>query len=236
MMEYDSLFASFFLAYEPEPGEAIVHLENIIHTNINSAEKNSTAVYYLCNAAQKGGLILNELITVKQIIAADSVQYKASFCKVASQDVRAELISHLRDNAESLYQLVEAEIFSEAGIITAERVQDLQTKIEVDNDRNIYAEPSVFAHLVRMVKMPEYAYLKPIVDSAFSGNSCYRLFKDPIKYEGLISEMEGSWYLFVDDDILKRLLENPLARQVVRQFCDNTPWANELKEKVWGMI
>lgn len=236
MMEYESLFASFFLTYEPEPREAIAHLENILHTNINYSEKNATAVYYLCNAAQKGGLILNELISAKQVIPADSVQYKASFCKVASQDVRNELITQLRDTAESLYQLVEAEIFSEAGIITADRIVDLQSTIEVEKDRNIYAVPSVFAHLVRMVKSPEYAYLQPIIDSTFSGNLCYQFFKDPVRYEGLISETNGSWYLFVEDDVLKILLENPLARKVVRQFCDNTPWADDLKKKMWRMI
>lgn len=236
MMTYENLFARFFLTYEPTPHEAITLLENILHTNINHAESLEIAVCHLCNAAHKGGLILNELISVKQVAQSSRVRYKASFCKVTTEDVRNEIVLHLRESAKSLYQLVEAEIFSEAGVMTAQRIQELQFIVKVSSDNNLFAEASIFANLVRMVKKTEYVHLTSVVDDAFGNNRCYQFFKDPVKYKGLISETDGSWYLFVDDDVLKQLIANPLARHVVRQFCDENLWAKDLKEKVWRMM
>lgn len=236
MLTHEKLFERFFLTYEPSPIEAISHLENILHTNISYAERLETAVYYLCCAARKGDLTLNELISVKQIAPSHHIQYKASFCKVATDDVRKELIQHLQESAQSLYQLVEAEMFSEAGLITVQKVQELENVIEVKSDNNLFAEASVFANLVRMIKKPEYAFLASVIEECFKDNMCYKFFKNPVLYEGAISDTDGSWYLFVEDDVLKVLIENPLARHIIRQFCDKHPWANDLKDKVWGMM
>lgn len=236
MMTQAKLFERFFLIYEPTPQDAISHLGNILHSPLIYAERLETAVYYLCSAAQKGNKILNELISVKQIEKSNHMQYKASYCMVAADDVRKEIINHLQESAKSLHQLVEAEIFSNAGLITSQSLQNLQNKIEVSSDNYLYTEAYVFSHLVRMVKKPKYEHLKLAVDKAFKNNKCYQFFKDPIRYEEHNSDSDGSWYLYVEDDVLKSLITNPHALHVIRLFCDQNPWANDLKEKVWRMM
>lgn len=236
MMMHEKLFNQYFNRYEPTPESAIRYLEKILHSNIAYSERMDDAVYNLCYYASKGNKCLDELISVKIIQEASSIKYKASFCKVATEDVRAEIITHLRDSVESMYQLVEAEIYSEAMIITPELLRNLKDKLTAKRDRYLYPEAFVCVNLNLMLANAKYEGLKATVDEIFEDSKCYQFFKNPVMYDGLITETEGNWYMYVKDEVLKHLLENPLVRHKVREFCDENPWADSFKAKVWDMI
>lgn len=236
MMMHDKLFNQYFCRYEPTPELSIRILEKILHSNIAYSERMDDAVYCLCNYAAKGNACLGELISVKIIQEASSIKYKASFCKVATADVRAEIISHLQDSVQSIYQLVEAEIYSEAMVITPELLLKLKDKLTAKSDRDLYPEAFVCVNLNLMLADPKYESLKPTIEELFKDNRCFRFFKNPVMYDGLITETDGNWYMFVNDDDLKLLLENPLVREKLRKFCDDNPWADTFKSKIWEMI
>ena len=236
MMTHDKLFNQFFSRYKPTPESSIRHLENILHSNIAYSEHLDDAVCCLCNYVAEGNKSLDELISVKIIQQASNIKYKASFCKVAADDVRIEIISHLRNSVVSMYQLVEAEIYSGGMIITPELLHKLKDRMATKRDRDLYPEAFVCANLNLMLANTKYESLRTTVEGILKNNRCYQFFKNPVMYDGLISETEGNWYMFVNDYDLKMLLVNPLVRQIVRKFCDENPWAETFKSKVWNMI
>lgn len=236
MMTYDKLLNQFCLKYTATSKEAIGILENILHSNVGYTKRLDYAVANLCGCVDEANEKLEELISVKQIQHTDNIQYIASFCRVATDDVKKEIIAYLRENVKSLYQLLVAERFSNKLVMTPELLRKLKDTFKTKDDNILFAEEYICSNLKWIYEKSQDNQLKKAIDECFSENDCYKFLRNPELYEGLISEIPGSWYLYVKDDVLKRLMRNPLAVQKVKQFCEQNPWYAEFKEKIWNLL
>lgn len=236
MSSENSLFADFFCRYKVPGDEAVDILEKIIHS-INDSDDFAYALGYLCDYAKNENKVLDELISAKQLQNANNIHFIASLCKVATEDVRHEIVDMLRTRVKSLCQLVEAECYSEEKIITEELLLKFKDIFKVSSDNNLYPEEWVLTNLLRysIDKRPE---LKNAIDSIFSSNSCYQFFKDPLNYSGSVSDIKGSWLLYLDDQSLTNLIANSQIRRTLKQFCDEdeNAWNINFKKKIWNML
>lgn len=232
-----SLLADFFERYKVSGDESINILKKILHSNINDSDDLAYAVGYLCDYAKNENKILSDLLSAKQLENAENIHFIASFCKVATDDVKQEITNLLRIKVQSLCQLVEAECFSEEKIITEDLLLKFKDIFKVSSDNNLYPEEWVLTNLLRYTKdkRPE---LSDTVDSIFSSNPCYQFLKDPLHYSGSASDIKGSWLLYIDDQVLTNLIGDSQIRQTVKQFCDDKfePPFLKFKNKIWKMI
>ena len=236
MMVHDKLFNEFFYRYTASAKEAVGILERILHSNIGYARRLDYAVANLCHYVEDGREKVEELISVKMIKHSDNIRYTASFCRVATDDVKEEIILYLQENVESLYQLFEAQKYSKCNVMTATLVRKLKDTFSAADDNILFAEEYVCANMKWIFDKCQDEQLKDAIEECFSTNRCYLFMRNPESYDGLISEIPGSWYLYVEDDVLKRLMRNPLAMHNVKQFCEQNPWYKEFKEKIWNLL
>lgn len=236
MMVYDKLYNEFFYRYPASAKEAVGIMERILHSNIGYARRLDYTVANLCHYIEEGGEKVEELISVKMIQNSNNIQYIASFCRVATDDVKEEIISYLQDNVKSLYQLLEAQKYSKSNVMTAALVRKLKDTFATRDENILFAEEYVCANMKWIFDKCQDEQLKGAIEECFSINNCYQFMRNPEMYEGLVSEIPGSWYLYVEDEVLKRLLRNPLAVNNVKQFCKQNPWYKDFKEKIWNLL
>lgn len=236
MMVHSKMLNEFFYRYPASAIEAVGILERILHSNIGYARRLDYAVANLCHYVEEGGEKVEELISVKMIQNSDNIRYIASFCRVANDDVKGEVILYLQENVDSLYQMLEAQKYSKCNVMTAELVRKLKDTFSVADDNILFAEEYVCANMKRIFDKCQDEQLKDAISECFSTNRCYQFMRNPEKYDGMISEIPGSWYLYVEDDVLKRMMRNPLAVHNIKDFCEKNPWYAEFKEKIWNLL
>ena len=112
----------------------------------------------------------------------------------------------------------------------------MKDKFKSDDDNILFAEEYVCANLLKIYDKCNDKGLKNAIDDCFSTNKCYQLMRNSEMYEGLVSEIPGSWYLYVEDKVLKRLLRNPLAVRNIKEFCEKNPWHVGFKDKIWNLL
>lgn len=236
MMVHDKLFNEFFYRYHSSAKDAVGIMERILHSNIGYARRLDYAVGNLCHYAEEGGEKVEELISVKMIQHSNNIRYIASFCRVATDDVKREIILYLQENVKSLFQLLEAQKYSKSNVMTAGLVRKLKDTFRAADDNILFAEEYVCANIKKFFDKCYDEQLRDAIEECFSINRCYQFMRNPEMYEELVSEIPGSWYLYVDEDVLKRLLKNPLAVHNIKDFCEKKPWYKEFKEKIWNLL
>lgn len=235
MLREDKLLADFFEHHKVSGDEAINILKKIIHSNINDSDDFASAVGYLCDYAKNETRVLNDLVSAKQLQNFKNIHFIASFCKVATKDVKQEIIDLLRIKIQSFCQLVEAECFSEEKIITEDLLKKHKDTFKVAFDNNLFPEEWALTSLLRYTK-EQRQDLMEAVDSTFLSNPCYQFFRNPLHYSGSTSSIKGSWLLYIDDQDLTILIRDPQIRQTVKQFYDDNPWSVKFKKKIWEML
>lgn len=120
--------------------------------------------------------------------------------------------------------------------MTAGLVKKLKDTFRAADDNILFAEEYVCANMKWIFDKCQDEQLKDAIEECFSTNRCYLFMRNSESYDGLISDIPGSWYLYVEDDVLKRLLRNPLAVHNIKDFCDKNPWYKEFKEKIWNLL
>lgn len=236
MMAYGNLFNHFCFKYPATAKEAIGMLENILHSNILYSRGLSNAVANLCGSMEEADEKLEELISVKMIQNSENVPFMASFCRVATDDVKEEIIGYLRNNVKSLYQLLEAYKYSNGKVMTPEIIIKLKDKFRSDGDNILFAEEYVCANLLKIYGKCNDDELKNAIDDCFSTNKCFQFLRNPEHYDVPKSEVPGSWYLYVEDEVLNNIINNRSALHNIKSFCDENPWYREFRDRVWNLL
>ena len=236
MMAYDDLFNHFCFKYPATAKEAIGTLENILHSNIAYSRQLSYAVANLCHYVEEAGEKVEELISVKMILNSDNIRYIASFYRVATDDVKEEIIGYLRNNVKSLYQLLEAYEYSNCMVMTPELIKKLKDKFKSDDDNILFVEEYVCANLLKIYDKCNDKGLKNAIDDCFSTNKCFQFLRNPEHNDVPESEIPGSWYLYVEDEVLNNLINTRSVLNKIKSFCDENPWHREFKDRVWNLL
>lgn len=84
--------------------------------------------------------------------------------------------------------------------------------------------------------MSKYEDLKEAIEEIMTGHKCYSFFKDPLHFEGNLDEVPGQWYYYLSDEDFAEMVKKPEVRHTIKEFCDNNPWADDLREKLWKFI
>lgn len=235
MME-DKLLNKFTYVYSATGADAVLVMNSILHTNMSSAERLQPAIANLCYYINQDNLHIDELISVRQLEQSENIAYISSFCPGADERVKDEIITCLRGKVKCLYQLIEAEHFSGERIITKELLIKFKDILKIGHINNIYPEEHVCANFAHMVSMSKYEDLKEAIEEIMTDHKCYSFFKDPLHFEGNLDEVPGQWYYYLSDEGFVEMVKKPEVRHTIKEFCDNNPWADDLREKLWKYI
>ncbi len=232
----DKLLNRFTYAY-PAPGaEAVLLMNSIIHTNLLRAERLQPAIANLCYYIKQENLHIEELISVRQLEQSKNVAYIASFCPGADERVKDEIISCLRNKVDCLYHLIEAERLSGERIITKELLNKFKDTLQTDYINNLYPEEYVCANFAHIVSDSDYNDLIDEIENIMATHKCYSFLKNPLQYEGNFGDVPGQWFYYLSDDEFAEMVKKPEVRHVIKDFCDNNPWTDDLKERLWQFI
>lgn len=231
----DKLLNRFTFAYPASGADSVLVMDQLIHSQLHIMERLQTAIANLCYNIKEEGQFIKELISVKQIGQSEKVAFIASFCKGAESSVKTEIVSCLQSKINCLYHLIEAECLSGERIINEELLRKFKGVLTLGYINNLYAEEYVCANFAHMVSLPEYSDVKDVIEEIMEGNECYKFLKDPINYNGL-SDIRGQWFYYLSDEHFKELLNNTNVRQLIKEFCENTAWSDDLRERMWSLL
>ena len=235
MME-DKLLNRFTYVYSATGTEAVLVMNAILHTNISLSERLQTTIANLCYHIKQDNLHIDELISVRQLEKSENIAYIASFCPGADERVKDEIITCLRVKVKCLYHLIEAENFSGERIITKELLIKYKDTLQAGNINNLYPEEYVCANFAHMVSMSEYEDLKDAIEEIMADHKCYSFLKNPLHFEGNLNDVPGQWYYYLSDEDFAEMVKKPEVRHTIKEFCDNNPWTDDLREKLWKCI
>lgn len=235
VMQY-RLFNHYFSIYDVAGKDAVVILNNILHNNIGISERLSHAIANLSWYAQKDGLTISDLITVRQIESSDKIAFIASFCKAANDVVKEEIIACLRSKVKCLCHLIEAEQLSGERIINKELLTSLKGIYATNDVNNLFPEEYVCAVFTDLRNREDYTDVKEALDECMNDSACYRFLLSPLEYDGDWAKVPGSWLLYVDKDVLPQLMPIPEVRRSIREYCDKNPWDTKFKKTIWEMM
>lgn len=229
-----SLIGDFVHRYKPSAKEAISLIKEILEDSSTYQNNCSFLINKLGKYAQKENLVLETLYSVKQI-KSQNVQFIASFCRVASEDVKREIVGDLRSRVKSLCQLMEAEYFSGESIATVDLLHSLKDTISVSTDTYLYKEEFVFANMVNLYRRSTED-LKTVIDKLFSQNQCFSFFKEPLSYSSIV-DVPVRWLFFLEDNQLQQILKDDQIRHKICQLCIDDPDVDEaFKKRVWNNL
>lgn len=232
----DKLLNRFTYAY-PAPGvEAVLVMNSIVLTNKSPAERLQPAIANLCYYIKQENLHIEELISVRQLEQSNKVDYIASFCSGADERVKDEIITCLRGKVKCLYHLIEAERLSGERIITKDLLIRFKDTLQTGYINNLYPEEFVCANFAHMVSNPDYNDLIDEIENIMATHKCYSFLKKPLQYEGNYIDVPGQWFYYLSDDEFAEMVKKPEVRHVIKDFCDNNPWTDDLKERLWKFI
>lgn len=234
MAESSSLIGDFVHRYNPSAKDAIFLIKEILEDSSPYQDRCSFLINNLSVFAQKENLVLETLYSVKQI-KSQNVQFIASFCRVASEDVKREIVGDLRSRVKSLCQLMEAEYFSGESIATVDLLHSLKDTISVSTDTYLYKEEFVFANMVNLYRRSTED-LKTVIDKLFSQNQCFSFFKEPLSYSSIV-DVPVRWLFFLEDNQLQQILKDDQIRHKICQLCIDDPDVDEaFKKRVWNNL
>lgn len=235
MME-DKLLNKFTYVYSATGTDAVLLMNSILHTNMSSAERLQPAIANLCYYIKQDNLHIDELISVRQLEQSENIAYIASFCPGADERVKNEIITCLRGKVKCLYHLIEAEHFSGERIITKELLIKFKDTLKIGYINNIYPEEHVCANFAHMVSKSKYEDLKEVIAETMADHKCYSFLKKPLHFEGNLHDVPGQWYYYLSDEDFAEMVKKPEVRHNIKEFCDNNPWTDDLREKLWKFI
>lgn len=230
------LFNRYFSTYEVSGNDAVAILNKILHNNIVVSEYLSHAIAILSRCAEKEGLTISELITVRQIESSNSPRFIASFCKAANDIVKEEIITCLRSKVKCLCHLVDVETIAGERIITKTLLKTLKGRYSAEDVYYRFSEEHVCAVFADLRNREEYEDLRDAFDECMEGSGCYRFLISPLAYDGDWTRVPASWLLYVGKDVLSQLILIPEVRHSIREYCDKNPFDIEFKKTIWGIL
>ena len=232
----NNLFNRYFSEYDVNGADAVAIVNQILHNNLAIAERLSHSIANLCRYAQKEGLTVTDLISVRQIESSNHISFIASFCKGANNIVKEEIKTCLRKKVKCLCHLIEAELLSGERIITVELLAQLKGIYATKNVNNLFPEEYVCAVFRDLRNSDRYADLHVAIDECMENSACYKFLLDPLSYKASWVEVPESWLLYVETNVLSQLMTIPEVRHSVRKYCDEHAWDVEFKKKIWDML
>lgn len=235
MME-DKLLNRFTYDYKASGTDAVLIMNDVMHTQMAPAERLQTTIANLCYYIKQDNLHITELVSIRQLNQSKNIAFIASFCQGADEQVKAEIITCLREKVDCLYHLIEAELLSHERIITKELLLKFKGVIKAGFVYNLYAEEYVCSNFARMVSMPTYEDLSEVIIEVMTDYKCYSFLKNPLSYEGNLNDVPGQWFYFLSEDDFMEMVKKPEVRHVIKEFCNNSPWMDDLRKKLWDAI
>lgn len=230
------LLNQFTYTYPASGADSVFVMNQLIHCHLHIMERLQPAIANLCYYIKEEGLYVTELISVRQIEKSKNIEFIASFCKGAECVVRDEIVKCLKEKVNCLYHLVEAEFLSGERIMNEELLRKFKGIISFGSINNLYKKEHVFSYLAHIASIPEYSDIKDVIDEIMEGNECYQFLKDPVNYKGSLSNVSGPCFYYISDEHFKELLNNSEVRNKVKEYCDKTPWSDDLRERMWSLL
>lgn len=221
---------------KPTADECVKLIDNTLHSQtLKYAKRIDSLIALYAKTAKEGGKSLDDLISIEQITCIDNVVLEASYYNVIPDNYKVEFLSYLRGKVSRLYDLCMMEIHTNAHIITPELIDKLSNTLESDDKVHFWTEELTCNLLHQMSEKEEYIEIHEKINELKEKSKCLQFISSPNEYPNR-KEIKGSWLVYIDDDNLKELLQDPEVRTIAIKFCNETPWYKSFRDKILDLM
>lgn len=159
-----------------------------------------------------------------------SVRIAAAVIYATGEQFVAPLTEWIMRNAKNLYDMLFAQDFISEGLLTPDVFDRFKSNLYDDNKP--YEKVKFIDRLANYYRNSGDEDIKECIENLTEELPELRFALNPLAWPDF-ETIDSSWMAYVAEDLYDEILKNTAARKKLKEYCETTPWGNEIKEIIW---
>ena len=180
--------------------------------------------------SRKGGIKWNEKRLLNGVELKGSARIAAAVIYATGEQFLAPLTEWIMQNAKTLYDMLYAQELISERLLTADIFARFKSNLYDKN--GLYEKEYFISLLANYYHKSGYEDIKECIENLTEELSELRFALNPLVWPDFES-IDCGWMTYVTDDLYDEILKNTAARKKLKEYCETSPWGNEIKEILW---
>jgi hypothetical protein len=159
-----------------------------------------------------------------------SARIAAAVIYATGEQFLAPLTEWIMQNAKTLYDMLYAQELISERLLTADIFARFKSNLYDKN--GLYEKEYFISLLANYYHKSGYEDIKECIENLTEELPELRFALNPLVWPDFES-IDCGWMTYVTDDLYDEILKNTAARKKLKEYCETSPWGNEIKEILW---
>lgn len=183
--------------------------------------------------SRKGGIKWNEKRLLNGVELKGSARIAAAVIYATGEQFLAPLTEWIMQNAKTLYDMLYAQELISERLLTADIFARFKSNLYDKN--GLYEKEYFISLLANYYHKSGYEDIKECIENLTEELPELRFALNPLVWPDFES-IDCGWMTYVTDDLYDEILKNTAARKKLKEYCETSPWGNEIKEILWKIF
>lgn len=227
--------------------DRIEEITEYFQSNVPSAEASEVLLYEALETVRHDNYIIQFIRTISDSTRNSNIKWNsqrilngvefqgsariaAAVIYATGEQFLAPLTEWIMQNAKTLYDMLYAQELISERLLTADIFARFKSNLYDKN--GLYEKEYFISLLANYYHKSGYEDIKECIENLTEEMPELRFALNPLVWPDFES-IDCGWMTYVTDDLYDEILKNTAARKKLKEYCETSPWGNEIKEILW---